>query len=423
MDSNYYQNQLLSSISEDDTTPYTTLPADGLVYNHLQLTLQVQTDIKNQQRIQDFLNSASHDSILDFDELYSSVATESQLPYLQMMEQQSTTTPFYTPIDSFMDTTEFDMTCLPSHISIAELDAGLDVQQPCHPLSLFPENAAHSHMFPCDYRLQDQDMLNEFNCNNTFDSNHYFDELPSSAVMPPLMPYALPSIHKTAAPISAISNEHHLAYRSNSTPMLSASFSFSSFSSASSNEGEALLQQESILDQDDLSTDIQTPLMPRKSASMSYISEPGTTKRKERMSVAQRKRSMNNIKLEHVSKQNNSKQNNSKQKKVSLSTSSDSLSYYLARQQLSDADEYEEEGDEEPNSTSNISSTTTRVACKKGRNVDKACNHCKRSHLRCDNVRPCRRCVATGKLGCQDVKHKPRGRPRLQKKRNSVPLL
>ncbi|CAO3639354.1 unnamed protein product [Mucor fragilis] len=418
MDSSYYQNQLLSSISEDDATPYTSLPADGLVYNHLQLTLQVQTDIKNQQRIQDFLNSASNDSILDFDELYSSVTAESDLPYLQMMEQQSATTPFYTPIDSFMDTTAFDMTCLPSHNSVAGLDAGLDCQQQYHPLSLFPENAAHSDAFPCNYNLQNQDMLNEFNCNNTFNSNHYFDEPPSSAFMPPLMPYPLPSIHKTAAPISAISNDHHLAYRSNSTPMLSASFSLSSFSSASSNEGEALLQQENIIDQDDLSTDIQPPAMPRKSASMSYISEPGTTKRKKRMSIAQRKGSMNNLKSEQVSKLKNTKP-----KKVSLSTSSDSLSYYLARQQLSDADEYEEEVDEEPTNSTPSTASTTATTCKKGRNVDKACNHCKRSHLRCDNVRPCRRCVATGKVGCQDVKHKPRGRPRLQKKRNSVPIL
>ncbi|KAK4512878.1 uncharacterized protein ATC70_003588 [Mucor velutinosus] len=418
MDSNYYQNQLLSAISEDDTAPYTTLPADGLVYNHLQLTLQVQTDIKNHQRIQDFLNCASNDSILDFDELYSSVTAESDLPYLQMMEQQSATTPFYTPIGSFMDTTAFDMACLPPHSSITGLDTGLGVEQQCHPLSLYPENTTHSDMFPCDYPLQDQDMPNEFNCNNTFDSNHYFDEPPSSAFMPSLMPYPVPSIHKTATPISAFSNEHHLAYRSNSTPMLSASFSFSSFSSASSNEGEASLQKEITLDQDELSADIQLPTMPRKSASMSYISEPGMAKRKKRMSMAQRKGSINNLKSEQVSKQKNVKH-----KKVSLSSSSsDSLSYYLARQQLSDADEYEDEGDEEPNSTSNTSSITG-TTCKKGRNVDKACNHCKRSHLRCDNVRPCRRCVATGKVGCQDVKHKPRGRPRLQKKRNSVPIL
>lgn len=64
---------------------------------------------------------------------------------------------------------------------------------------------------------------------------------------------------------------------------------------------------------------------------------------------------------------------------------------------------------------------------KKGRNVDKACNHCKRSHLRCDNMRPCRRCIATGKSGCKDVEHKPRGRPRLHntwtKKKVSVLFL
>lgn len=63
------------------------------------------------------------------------------------------------------------------------------------------------------------------------------------------------------------------------------------------------------------------------------------------------------------------------------------------------------------------SSSSSNVASglRKGRNVDKACNHCKRSHLRCDNMRPCRRCVATGKTGCKDVEHKPRGRPRLNK--------
>jgi hypothetical protein len=59
---------------------------------------------------------------------------------------------------------------------------------------------------------------------------------------------------------------------------------------------------------------------------------------------------------------------------------------------------------------------TATATTKKGRNVDKACNHCKRSHLRCDDMRPCRRCVATGKTGCKDVQHKPRGRPKLHKK-------
>lgn len=171
MENNYYQNQLLSSISENDTHPYTSMPADGLVYNHLQLTLQVQTDLKNQQRIQDFLNSESNESILDFDELYSSVTSESDLPYLQMMEQQSATTPFYTPVEPFMDTTAFDMTCLPPSNSVAGLDAELDVQRQhllCHPLSLFPENNNSSDILPCDYYLHDQGMLNELNCNNTF---------------------------------------------------------------------------------------------------------------------------------------------------------------------------------------------------------------------------------------------------------------
>lgn len=231
------------------------------------------------------------------------------------------------------------------------------------------------------------------------------------------MSYPLPSIHKTATPISAISNEYHLAYRSNSTPMLSASFSFSSFSSSSSNEEELLLQKGSV-DLDSQQADNNKnnePLVPKKSASMSYISEPNVDKRKKRMSMAQQKSS---LKLNQLSDQKITKK-----KQVSISSSSDSLSYYLARQQLSDADEYEEELDEESSSTTlNTSSSSSRI-CKKGRNVDKACNHCKRSHLRCDNVRPCRRCVATGKVGCQDVKHKPRGRPRLQKKRSSVTVL
>jgi hypothetical protein len=58
---------------------------------------------------------------------------------------------------------------------------------------------------------------------------------------------------------------------------------------------------------------------------------------------------------------------------------------------------------------------TLGVQIKKGKNVDKACNHCKRSHLRCDDMRPCRRCIATGTVGCKDVQHKPRGRPKLIK--------
>lgn len=68
------------------------------------------------------------------------------------------------------------------------------------------------------------------------------------------------------------------------------------------------------------------------------------------------------------------------------------------------------------NASSGSSGGPNQLVTKKGRNVDKACNHCKRSHLRCDDMRPCRRCVATGKTGCKDVQHKPRGRPKLHKK-------
>ncbi|KAI9032858.1 hypothetical protein CLU79DRAFT_728378 [Phycomyces nitens] len=116
---------------------------------------------------------------------------------------------------------------------------------------------------------------------------------------------------------------------------------------------------------------------------------------------------------------------------------SESISTILARQQLSDEededtltdDDKDETEDDEyygllkmprtqnrPTKQSTQSVKKTRMG-DKGRNVDKACQHCKRSHLRCDNVRPCGRCVATGKTGCEDVHHKPRGRPRLPKNR------
>ncbi|RUP45702.1 hypothetical protein BC936DRAFT_147839 [Jimgerdemannia flammicorona] len=52
------------------------------------------------------------------------------------------------------------------------------------------------------------------------------------------------------------------------------------------------------------------------------------------------------------------------------------------------------------------------VAGRKTHNVERACNHCKRSHVRCDEQRPCHRCVAAGKDDCCDVEQKPRGRPR-----------
>ncbi|KAL0088571.1 hypothetical protein F4703DRAFT_1927354 [Phycomyces blakesleeanus] len=119
---------------------------------------------------------------------------------------------------------------------------------------------------------------------------------------------------------------------------------------------------------------------------------------------------------------------------------SESISTILARQQLSDEDDddtltddddKDETEDDEyygllkmPRTQSRPTKQQSAQAVKKtrmgdkGRNVDKACQHCKRSHLRCDNVRPCGRCVATGKTGCEDVHHKPRGRPRLPKNRD-----
>lgn len=79
-------------------------------------------------------------------------------------------------------------------------------------------------------------------------------------------------------------------------------------------------------------------------------------------------------------------------------------------------EEEEDDDDDEYQIRAPNAANHGQLPTKKGRNVDKACNHCKRSHLRCDDMRPCRRCVATGKQGCKDVQHKPRGRPKLHKK-------
>lgn len=103
--------------------------------------------------------------------------------------------------------------------------------------------------------------------------------------------------------------------------------------------------------------------------------------------------------------------------------SPDSISTLLARQCITTSEDLDnDDGDYEDDDSSDqsfqlshTSSHARSLVTRKGRNVDKACNHCKRSHLRCDNMRPCRRCVATGKVGCKDVEHKPRGRPRLNK--------
>ncbi|KAI8385773.1 hypothetical protein BD560DRAFT_443794 [Blakeslea trispora] len=112
---------------------------------------------------------------------------------------------------------------------------------------------------------------------------------------------------------------------------------------------------------------------------------------------------------------------------------SDSIGSFASSQLLSDEESHshhgdllddhnhtglyeEEEDDDDGEYQIRQANSNHALPTKKGRNVDKACNHCKRSHLRCDDMRPCRRCVATGRTGCKDVQHKPRGRPKLHKK-------
>ena len=57
---------------------------------------------------------------------------------------------------------------------------------------------------------------------------------------------------------------------------------------------------------------------------------------------------------------------------------------------------------------------------KRHKHVGKACVHCKKAHLACDNERPCRRCVHLGKTDCVDVEHKRRGRPRTSPEKKKV---
>lgn len=106
---------------------------------------------------------------------------------------------------------------------------------------------------------------------------------------------------------------------------------------------------------------------------------------------------------------------NTLQRSMRVSDSMNFLSRHSSdeEEEAIEDDEEDKDDDEYQIRTAHASS---QLPTKKGRNVDKACNHCKRSHLRCDDMRPCRRCVATGKTGCKDVQHKPRGRPKLHKK-------
>ena len=57
-------------------------------------------------------------------------------------------------------------------------------------------------------------------------------------------------------------------------------------------------------------------------------------------------------------------------------------------------------------------SSASSIAPRNGKNVRRSCQHCKKAHLACDSKRPCRRCASLGKVDCQDVKHKKRGRPK-----------
>lgn len=104
---------------------------------------------------------------------------------------------------------------------------------------------------------------------------------------------------------------------------------------------------------------------------------------------------------------------NNLQRSMRVSDSMNFLSRHSSDEEVEDEEEEDEDDDEYQIRSANA---PNQIPTKKGRNVDKACNHCKRSHLRCDDMRPCRRCVATGKTGCKDVQHKPRGRPKLHKK-------
>ena len=59
---------------------------------------------------------------------------------------------------------------------------------------------------------------------------------------------------------------------------------------------------------------------------------------------------------------------------------------------------------------------------KRHKHVRKACVHCKKAHLACDEGRPCRRCIHLGKTDCVDVEHKRRGRPRTSPEKKKMQM-
>lgn len=65
--------------------------------------------------------------------------------------------------------------------------------------------------------------------------------------------------------------------------------------------------------------------------------------------------------------------------------------------------------------STNTTLLDAKPAAKRQRHVCRACVHCKKAHLACDEQRPCRRCSHLGKNDCADVEHKRRGRPKVHK--------
>ncbi|OBZ89161.1 hypothetical protein A0J61_02791 [Choanephora cucurbitarum] len=362
---NYDHDIFESSKNLDRNSPFYNYPypADNLVYNHLQQTLQVQTDLKN-QRLQEFCTEVPA-IINEFDPFQCAGTDATDLthpPYAFL------TTPFYG-----MDTTPTTASSNSSFNPPSGIAAGLDTsyfpqeQFLCQPLDSF-QDLCFMDPIHCDYPVNTHpSMASNLNC--------------QSIDYPPFIPPFLSAQEQ----------------RNRSTPLLSTSFSFSSMSSASSIENEEedlVLSENTITNLKKINSMTNSRKQPSKSVSMSCLPEYSSQrqKRKQKHHNQQRQKPVSSYSLD----------NNS------------NLPYYMSHHHLLSDIESDREQEQEKKMVGKSSSSNS--IGKKGRNVDKACNHCKRSHLRCDNVRPCRRCVATGKIGCQDVKHKPRGRPRLQKK-------
>ncbi|KAI8090193.1 uncharacterized protein B0P05DRAFT_529712 [Gilbertella persicaria] len=68
------------------------------------------------------------------------------------------------------------------------------------------------------------------------------------------------------------------------------------------------------------------------------------------------------------------------------------------------------------------SQTITKKKTSKTTHVPTACINCKKAHLACDLSRPCKRCSTLGKSDtCIDIKHKKRGRPKLNAIKKHTP--